>query len=192
MMSLHARRELIDAVRDRYVRSGRREKGRILDELIASTGYDRKHAVKLLKPPGIPSNVVRVTCKRRRRRSAMYGPEVLKAFIQLWKLSRGLCPKRLVPFLPEFLEALERHQEVSFPEPIRAKLLKMSTATAERALKEHRRHYEHGISTTRPGTWLRHQIPIHTFSDFQDSLPGFMEIDLVAHCGDTAAGQFAY
>ena len=190
-MSLAARRELLDAIRDRYACSGRIEKGVILDELVASTGYDRKHAIKLLKPPSISPSVARVA-RKRRRRPPTYGPDVCAAFIQLWKLSRGLCPKRLVPFLPELLEALERHQEVCLPEPIRTKILKMSTATAERILKHHRHLHDYGISTTRPGTWLRQQIPLHTFSDWQDTLPGFMEIDLVAHCGDTAAGQFVY
>jgi hypothetical protein len=112
--------------------------------------------------------------------------------LNLWKLSGGLCPKLLIPTLPALLESLERHKEVSFPEGTRERLLTMSISTAERLLGRLRRQLEHGISTTKAGTLLRQQIPLHTFSDWKDAQPGFMEIDLVAHCGDTAAGQFVY
>jgi hypothetical protein len=87
---------------------------------------------------------------------------------------------------------LERHDEIALPGSLKEKLLTLSASTANRLLGRLRRQSEHGISTTTPGTLLRQQIPLHTFSDWKDAQPGFFEIDLVAHCGDTAAGQFAH
>ena len=185
-MSLSSRTELIASLSERYLKAGRAEKSRILDEVVSTCGYDRKYAITILGQPRQPK------AKVKRRRSKIYGPEVAHALVRLWKLSRGLCPKRLVPFLPELVGALERHGEIAIAPGVKAKLLAMSCATAERLLAAHRRSLDRGIGTTSAGTPLRHQIPIRTFADWQDAGPGFMEIDLVAHCGDAAAGQFAY
>lgn len=186
-MSLSARRELLATLSARYKQASRPEKGRILDELVATCGYDRKYAITALRQP---PHTKKEQTKRTRRPT--YGPEVAEALMRLWKVSRGLCPKRLVPLLPELIEALERHGEIDLPEPIRAKLLKISPATVERMLAALRRQGGQGLSTTQPGPLLRHQIPLHTFSEWKDAQPGFCEIDLVAHCGDTAAGQFVF
>ncbi|MGH9439391.1 MAG: integrase catalytic domain-containing protein [Terriglobia bacterium] len=112
--------------------------------------------------------------------------------MSLWKLSGGLCCKRLVPFLPDLLEALERFDEMTLCPPIKEKLLLMSISTAERILRLERRSHERGIGTTRAGDLLRHQIPIRTFEEWSDLRPGFFEIDLVAHCGGAAAGDYLY
>jgi hypothetical protein len=172
----------------RYIDAGKAEKGRILDELVATCGYDRKYAITVL---GSAPRSARASVKKRFRRPA-YGPDVGAALLRLWRVSRGLCAKRLVPELPALIDAMERHGELVLPDALKEKLLRLSASTASRLLGKLRRSGEHGISTTSPGTLLRHQIPLHTFSDWKDASPGFMEIDLVAHCGDTAAGQFAY
>ena len=195
-MSLSARRELLATLAPRYKQAGRAEKGRILDELEQTCGYDRKYAIVALKRSPQSSqkgpHEKGQQEKRKRTRKATYGSDVAHCLVRLWKISRGLCPKRLIPFLPDLIAALERHGEITLTDTVKAKLLKISPATAERLLATHRRTLDQGISTTQPGTLLRHQIPIHTFADWKDAKPGFMEIDLVAHCGDTAAGQFAY
>jgi hypothetical protein len=187
MMSLSARRELLASLSDRYKKARKAEKGRILDELSATSGYDRKYAISLLGQPVRPKR-----SQPPRKRRPTYGPEVGGALVKLWKVSGGLCAKRLQPILPDLIAALERHDEIDLPETLRAQLLKMSISTTERLLGRMRRQSEHGLSTTTPGTLLRNQIPIHTFADWQDAQPGFLEIDLVAHCGDTAVGQFVY
>ena len=187
-MSLASRRELISTLRERYSQAGKPEKGRILDELAATCGYNRKHAITVLGE--LPGTAGKPGKERHRR--ATYGPEVGATLLKLWKVSRGLCAKRLVPQLPALIDAMERHGELSLPDALKDKLLNVSASTADRLLGKLRRCGEHGISTTSPGTLLRHQIPLHTFSDWKDAKPGFMEIDLVAHCGDTAAGQFVY
>jgi hypothetical protein len=94
----------------------------------------------------------------------------------------------LQPFLPELLAALERHEEIRLDGETRAQLVQMSAATMDRKLAPFRTG--RGRTTTKPGTLLRQSIPIRTFADWEDARPGFVEIDLVAHCGDSTAGQF--
>ena len=98
-----------------------------------------------------------------------------------------------MPFLPELLENLERHGHLTLTEEVRAQLLALSPATADRLLRPLReRDGPRGISTTKPGALLKRQIPIRTFADWDNALPGFFEADLVAHCGGSAEGAFLY
>lgn len=188
-MSLTARRELAFATFARYRKASKSDKGRILDEFINSTGYNRKYAIGILESadirPAPPSG-------NRRRRGRTYGPDVEYALASLWRLSGGLCAKRLVPFVPELIDALERFDEIILLPNVRAKLLAMSISTAHRLLRSVKRQLERGISTTLPGTVLRQQIPIRTYEDWSENRPGFEEIDLVAHCGGTATGEYCY
>jgi hypothetical protein len=78
---------------------------------------------------------------------------------------------------------LERKDRVQLNEEQRQQLLTMSSATAERFLRTQRKPAPRGLSTTKAGTWLKHQIPIRTFAGWEDAQPGFLEADLVAHCG---------
>jgi hypothetical protein len=110
--------------------------------------------------------------------------------MEIWRVSGGLCPKRLVPFLPEYIASLERFEEIDLCPGVKALLQEMSVSTAERILGRERR--VRGISTTRPGELLRHQIAFRTWDESDERTPGFMEIDLVAHCGGTASGDYAY
>jgi hypothetical protein len=191
MMSIQSRRELAAAVALRYRSANKSNKGRILNEFIENTGLNRKYAICVLRkacisPPAKPSGAA----PRRRRRK--YGQDVEQAFLSLWRVSGGLCPKRLVPFLGPFIEALVRFDEFSPCPKVKDKLLAMSVATAERMLTRVRRSHAHGMSTTLPGTLLRQQIPIRTYEDWTEARPGFMEVDLVAHGGGTASGEYLY
>jgi len=187
-MSMKSRRELAASVAPHYQSACKKRKGQILDEFVLSSGYNRKYAIAVLEQASAPSKPVRPARFRHRK----YGPDVEQALASLWRLSGGLCAKRLVPFLGEFLEALDRFGEIDMLLAVRLKVLTMSVSTAERILRRHRRQSERGISTTRPGTLLRHQIPIRTFEEWSGLVPGFLEIDLVAHCGGTAAGEYCY
>ncbi len=190
-MSISARRELRQAVFKRYRAASKSDKSKILNEFVEATGHERKYAITLLNRP--PSANARSAAKRivlpRRRR---YGEEVEQPLRTLWAVSGQLCPKRLVPFLPDLIAALERCDEITLCPRIRQKLLGMSIATAERILSRIRRSQEHGLSTTAAGTLLRHQIPIRTYEDWTEGKPGFFEIDLVAHCGNTVLGEYIH
>lgn len=187
-MSLSARQELIASVRPRYRAATRKDKQPILDEFIAATGYHRKYAIALLGQSSPDSARLR---SRHSKRPATYGADVRDALVAVWHASNHLCSKRLVPFLPEFVSVLERQRHLSLSERTRTQLLTISPATADRLLSQARRTRKGAaLSTTRPGTLLKHQIPIRTFADWDDARPGFVEADLVAHCGISPHGAY--
>jgi hypothetical protein len=187
MMSIAARRELLREVAPRYRSAGKLEKGRILDELTATTGYERKYALRLLKaPPPLAGP------KRTRKRKRTYTDFELRALTRLWPVSGYLGSRRLVAALGPLMQALERHGEW-VPEPaIREKLLSMSASTCERMLSQIRlKRKPKGLSLTRPGT-LKRQIAIRRGTDWHEDRPGFIEADLVAHSGSECIGEFFY
>jgi hypothetical protein len=191
MMCLFSRRKLASALAPRYQDARKSEKTAILDEFVQNSGFHRKYAVSVLRAAAAPNKpLLKGSSPRHRRRK--YGLDIEQPFMKLWRVSGGLCPKRLVPFLPYLVESLERFNEFDECPHVRERLLEMSVSTAERMLARALRARERGISTTLPGTLLRHQIPIRTFEEWSECCPGFMEIDLVAHCGGTASGDYAY
>jgi hypothetical protein len=192
MMSLCSRRELVASIACRYLAADKAAKGRILDEFVGSTGLHRKYAIRALRRSALGKIALAVPLTSRRRRGRHYGNDVEQPFLALWRISGGICPKRLMPFLAELIERLEAFDEISLCPHVRTKLLSMSIATAERMLSRALRSHERGINTSLPSTLLRKQIPIRTFEDWNESPPGVMQIDLVAHCGGTAAGDYAY
>ena len=108
-----------------------------------------------------------------------------------WETSDRLCSRRLQPFLPELVEVLERHGELTVSGEVSGQLCQISAATIDRLLKPHRlRGARRPFSTTKPGTLLKASIPIPTFADWDDKRPGFLEIDLVAHCGASTEGLY--
>jgi hypothetical protein len=184
-MSLSARQELIACIRPRYQAAGRKDKQRILDEFVAATGYHRKYATGALN-----RSAVMVPGSRRRHRDLKYGDDVRDALVTVWKAANQPCSKRLVPFLPEFVSVLERCGHLTLSELTRNRLLELSPATADRLLRDARRVKGSGLSRTRPGTLLKHQVPVRTFADWNDVQPGFVEADLVAHCGSSTHGAY--
>lgn len=187
-MSMKSKRELLTTVSPRYVTASGTDKQRILDEFVATTGYHRKYALALLNHPPPP--------RRRpitRPRQKMYSPAVQRALIRLWEITGRMCSKRLVPGLPYLVDALERHGELARDTPTRDLLLALSAATADRLLAPTRRAaLPRGRTTTKPGSLLRHHIPIRTFADWDDDQPGFFEIDLVAHGGERSDGEYLH
>src|SRR3954453_17660685 len=179
-MSFRAKRELLVQVAPRYRAAGHAQKSVVLDEFVAATGYARKYAIRLLAQP-VPK-----PAPIRRPREPRYGPAVREALHVAWTTANEICSKRLVPFLPELVEALERHGHLQLPADVRPLLLALSPATANRLLRPARQL--HGLSTTKPGRLLKQQIPVRTFADWSDVRPGFLEADLVAHCGGGGGG----
>jgi len=183
-MSFRAKRELLVQVAPRYRAARHGERPVILDEFVAVTGYDRKYAIRSLLGP------IRPPAPIRRPRAANYGVEVQKALASAWSAANGICAKRLVPFLPELIPTLERHGHLSLTDEVREQLLALSSATADRLLRCLR--HPHGLTATKPGRLLKKQIPIRTFTEWNDVKPGFLEADLVAHCGGNLEGAFLY
>ncbi len=176
--------EYARAVRPRYLRAGRKEKKKILDEFTKVTGYSRKSVIRLLRRPE------RGLGELRRGRPAKYKGlvQMLKA---IWEASDRLCSKRLKPFLPEMVRVLREHGEQRVDAYQENLLCSMSPATIDRLLRPYRKlGGRRCLSTTKAGSLLKNWIPIRTFADWQENKPGFLEIDLVAHCGESTEGFY--
>lgn len=184
MMSQHSKQELIEAIQPRYRKAAKGEKQQILDEFVATTGYHRKHAIRVLnkrmyrKHPKKPGPL------------KIYQGEVVVVLEQIWEICGRICSKRLHPFLPEMVKVLERHNELQLAAETKRLLLQMSRSSIDRCLTSAHQAHPHGLSTTKPGTLLKKSIPVRTYTPWDEEKPGFLEIDLVAHCGDTVVGQF--
>ena len=177
--------ELAEAQRKRYVTAGRKEKGRILDEFVAATGFSRKWAIRLLRhgPPRRRSG--------RGGRPRVYSSVVVGALRVAAEASGWLCGKRLAPFLEELIPAMEIEGALRLSAEQQSQVVKMSAATIDRRLRPFRRQLRpHGLGTTKPGTLLKNQVPVQTYTPWEEERPGFVEIDLVAHCGTTTAGHY--
>jgi site-specific recombinase XerD len=180
-----ARRVLLQQVAPAYHHASGFQKQHILEEFVAATGYVRKYAQWLLNH--VEEVFAPPTALRHR-----YGPEVEKALALAWKTLNRICAKRLIPFLPNILEALEEDGHIQLSQEHRSQLLSLSAATADRLLQAHRYTHPHGLSTTKAGPLLKQQIPIRTFAQWDEATPGFLEVDLVVHCGGRLQGGCLY
>jgi len=186
-LSLQTRRALLQQVIPQYRQaSSVKKKSRLLDTFTATTGYNRKYAMWLLNHTKAEHSTPQHTRPRH------YGPEVQHALFLAWHAANRICAKRLMPFLPTLVEALERHEYLHLTEECRRQLLSMSAATADRLLRSQRNRSQGGLSATRAGTLLKQQIPIRTFAEWNEIRPGFLEADLVAHCGTNIEGGYLY
>ena len=177
--------EYTEAVRERYLRANKKEQGRILDEFVNVTGYHRKSAIRLLhrRRQGIQS--------RRRGRPKQYGHYVVEALKLTWEATDRLCSRRLQPFLPELIKVLRRHGQKAMTAEVEARLCQMSHSTIDRLLRPYRRlGGRRPFTTTKPGSLLKNSIPIRTFADWDENCPGFLEVDLVPHCGESSEGFY--
>jgi hypothetical protein len=160
-----------------------------LDSLVAATAYGRKHAIAVLNATGkrTVDHAGHKLCRAKR-----YDHEVQEALLVVWRAANRICSKRLKPFLPELVTLLEKREHLKLSESVRARLLSVSPATADRLLKAERQKLPRKYNTTKPGSILKRQIPIRTFSEWNDKRLGFLEADLVAHCGGCIRGQYLF
>ena len=177
--------EYVAVMRERYRRARRKAKGALLDEMEQVTGYERKSLLRLLgRDEAKPA-------RRRGGRPKTYGPEVVPVLSRLWELGDRLCARRLQPFLPTLVEALERHEELHLEPAVRAQLLRLRAATIDRLLAPLRRR-QPGPGRGRPASRnaIARLVPVRTFADWDDARPGMAEADLVVHCAASTRGFF--
>jgi len=190
------RRAVVGATARRYQRGRKKEKQKILDEFVELTGHNRCYPRRVLRTHGKQAKGRRkpVSGKRRRPGSGkQYDEQVVVALRRIWLILDFICGKRLVAIMPEVLKRLEYFGELQVDARTREKLRRISAATIDRLLSpERRKHQLRGRARTKPGTLLKKQIPLRTFSEWNEQRPGFVEIDLVAHDGGMAAGEYLY
>ena len=186
-MSQKVREEMLPRLRQRYVNRGRQGRSRMIDELCEQFGYSRKHAIKLLGARtgwgGDPA--------LRKGRPPEYGEEVVEVLWRIWKVSEQPCGKRLVEMLGLWLPHYET-QHGKLGTKVRKQLKAISAAQVDRLLAPRKAHCKHrGRSGTKPGSLLKHHIPIRT-DNWDISKPGWLEADTVAHCGSSLEGDFVW
>ncbi|MFQ5567754.1 MAG: transposase family protein [Paracoccaceae bacterium] len=179
-------REYAAIQRERYHAAPRAEKHCLLDEVVTVTGVHRKAAIRLLhRPPRAP------TARPRAGRPRLYGPAVAAAAQVLWEATGRIGAPRLHPFVPELLDRLTQCGELALAPDLEKLLRQASPATLSRLLAPARAQLpSRGLSTTRPASWLKSQIPLRTFADWDETQPGFLEVDLVGHCGSSTQGFY--
>jgi hypothetical protein len=186
MLNMNQKIALSYVVRKRYQRVSKKEKGKILDEFIRNTNYNRSYGRRIL------GSLKKQGRKRKHIiRKRYYDTDVFYPLRTIWIAADGICGKRLKPFIPDLLNILEKNRELRLNKEIRKKLLSIASSTIDRMLKASKKRYElKGRSTTKPGTLLRSTIPVRTFADWDEKYPGFFETDLVALCGDSIRGDY--
>ena len=198
-LSMTSRAEVTSRFAKAYARAAKKDKGRVLDQVVEVTGWSRDNARRRLtaaskRPPGTGRQVAKVP---RKPRSPKYSYDALKVLQKVWAASGGQCGKYLAVSMRTQLDGLERHNELvpgrdRYSSAVRAELLSMSAASIDRYLAGAKATDQiKGVSTTKPSPLLRSSIKIRKAGDEVEAEPGFFEGDTVAHCGPTLKGEFA-
>ena len=185
-MGIKSRYEYLKEILLRYKYATRTQKKNILDEFCTNCGYNRKYAIRLLnlKNRSRPQNV-----SKRGRKKFYHDPLIAQVLSDIWVVSNLACAKRLKAMIPLFLP---HYKKYILSKEIKEKLLKISPATIDRLMAPSRAKFaKKGLATTKPGSIIKKQIPIKT-NQWNETVPGFIEADTVAHCGSTVAGMFVY
>ena len=198
---MSARVEVTKKYATAYANAGKKDKGRILDQVVEVTGWNRDHArqqlrARLRQPLGRAQATIAVI-DRRHSKPRKYSYDALRVLQRVWSTSGGICGKYLAASMPGWLDAMEAEGDLvagqdRYSPGVRAELESMSGATIDRYLAGFKAtHGLRGFTTTRPGPLLRTSIQIRKAGDEAEAEPGFLEVDTVAHCGPTLKGEFA-
>ncbi len=169
-ISTATRTEVLGAIRVRYREASKGEKSRMLDEFVAMVGCHRKHAVRLLGQGDEPGE------RKAPRGQRIYDEAVRQALTVVWEAADRICGKRLKIALPSMVESLERHGHLDLDPDVRERLFSASASTIDRLLRPGREKAEsrRRLKRRRMGS----QVPVRTFTDWNEPGPGYLEIDL--------------
>jgi len=202
---MKTRKQLTKHYAERYRKAkSKKEKSQILDDFCQLMNYNRNYASWLLRNCGKKIVVRSKTGERTilvgdinkritRKRKKIYDLKVKRALVKVWRIMDYPCGKRLAPMLPKIVPKLIETGDLVVDDEVREKLMRISPATIDRMLTDEKKKMNLKCkSRTKPGTLLKHQIPIRTFADWEEDKAGFIEIDLVGHDGGKLKGDFCY
>ena len=189
-LTMSEKHAVSNELRDRYRKASKKQKQVLLDEFASLTGYNRSYAARKLR--------FRRTRQERKRhptgrqgRKRIYLADVIEPLSKIWAVMNFACGKRVAAGMQDVLGAMSRHGELHCGTVVLDKLRRMSPATIDRLLTDKRKALSpYGRSTTKPGSLLKRQIPVRMGSEWDENRPGFVEMDLVAHCGGTTKGMY--
>jgi hypothetical protein len=185
-MGPESKKDYTRKIKNRYHNSTKKEKQLILNEFCKVCDFNRKYAIQILNSSFIPSH--KKNLQKRGRKQQYVDPLIKEILWDIWVITNLPCSKRLKAILPLWLP----HYDYEIPDEIYAKLMSISPATIDRIMKADRIKFpKRGLSTTKPGSLLKKHIPIKT-EQWDEKVPGYLEVDSVAHCGTSTAGMFAY
>ena len=185
-MNMHSRNEYLKVLRERYLKAKiRKEKSRILDEYCLNTGQVRKYVIRRIGPRAD------LRPKQRKKRRETYGGEVKAALARVWEIFDYPCGQRLKPILEVEIDRLRELEEVGVSDEVALKLKSISSATIDRKLRHQREvlHLLRSRGNPKPGSLLKQKIPIR-LTQWDTSKVGYVEMDLVVHCGSSALGEY--
>jgi hypothetical protein len=186
-MSTTTKYELLEALRQRYLKASRHIKKRILDEFCSIADYNRKYSIRLFNSTVSPKNISNLS--KRGRKKVYDDPMILDVLTTIWQKTNMPCSKRLKQIIPLWLPFFPNY---TIPEDIKEKLLAISPASIDRIMGHFKSKYSKlGLSTTKPGSILKKHIPIKT-AQWDEKKPGFLEADTVAHCGSAIDGTYVF
>ena len=182
-MSKKSKQEYLEAIRTRYLSSDKKEKQTILNEVCAACRYNRKYAIRILN-----KKKKKVKPKKTGRKKKYSHPQIIAALKYIWTSTNLICSKRLKVAIALWLPFYNKE----LTEKNRKLLYEISPATIDRLLKPIRNRFnKQGLSTTKPGSLIKKKVPIKT-NQWDETRPGYIEADTVAHCGTSVAGNFVY
>lgn len=183
---MHARNEYLKVLRERYLKAKtKKEKSEILNEYCVNTGQSRKYAIRKIQP------TVSLNPKPRKKRRETYDGQVKAALAKVWEIFDYSCGQRLKPLLEVEVDRLREFGELNIPDDVALKLKKISSATIDRKLKHQRQvlHLLRSKGGPKPGSLLKQKIPIR-LTEWDTSQVGYVEADMVVHCGSSTLGEY--
>lgn len=184
-MGSNSKKEYLIKIHERYKKASKNDKTKLLDELCAICGYNRKYAIRVLNNGPLQNSG---KPNKRGAKKQYAHPDILKVLNFIWRKTNLPCSKRLVEIIALWLP----YYPHSLSGQTRKKILNISAASIDRLMRGDRGNYlKIGLATTKPGSLLKKQIPVKT-GQWDETKPGYLETDTVAHCGTSVAGQFIY
>lgn len=185
-MDMHSRNEYLKELQQRYFQTrSKKEKSSILDEYCRNTRQNRKYVIRKIRSFRFSAP------RRRKKRKQIYDGYVRAALAKVWEIFDYPCGQRLAPLLKTEVARLRQLEEIFIPNEVAEKLKTISPATIDRKLKHQREvlHLKRSRAKPKPSSLLYRKIPIR-LTEWDTSKVGFLEIDLVNHCGSSTQGLY--